>query len=44
MSAVLSKVEGAIGTVTLNRPDAMNTFNEELAAGLNQSLRAWNGR
>ncbi|NLK20050.1 MAG: enoyl-CoA hydratase/isomerase family protein [Synergistaceae bacterium] len=40
MSAVLSKVEGAIGTITLNRPEAMNTFNEELAAGLNESLRA----
>lgn len=38
MPAVMSKTDGAIGTVTLNRPEAMNTFNEELAAGLNESL------
>ncbi len=40
MSAVLSRVEDSVGTVTLTRPEAMNTFTEELAAGLNSSLLA----
>ena len=36
--AVLAKIEDGIGTVTLNRPDAMNTFNRQLAAELSSAL------
>jgi len=41
--AVLVKTEGGIGTVTLNRPDAMNTFNRQLAAGLSDALERMEG-
>lgn len=40
MTAVLRQVKDTIGTITLNRPEAMNTFNTELAAELNEALRA----
>ncbi len=36
--AVLAKIEDEIGTVTLNRPDAMNSFNRQLAAELSSAL------
>ena len=39
MTAILTSVSDGIGTVTLNRPDAMNTFNVELASGLSDALR-----
>jgi len=40
MTAILTSVSDGIGTVTLNRPDAMNTFNVELASGLSDALLA----
>ena len=33
------KDDGQIGIITLNRPDALNTFNIDLARDLDQSLR-----
>ncbi|MFA5517721.1 MAG: enoyl-CoA hydratase-related protein, partial [Spirochaetota bacterium] len=30
--------DGLIGTITLNRPEALNTFNETLARDLEQAL------
>ncbi len=36
---VLKSVEDKIGTITLNRPEASNTFNLQMAAELNASLR-----
>lgn len=40
MSAVISEVHEPLGTITLNRPEAMNTFNVELASELNDALKA----
>ena len=40
MSAVLSSVKDGICRVELNRPEAMNTFNAELALGLDSALQA----
>ncbi len=36
---ILSQREGHIGTITLNRPESLNTFTKELAAELNSALR-----
>lgn len=36
--AVLVDIEGHIGTITLNRPDKLNTFNGPLAEQLDQAL------
>jgi enoyl-CoA hydratase/carnithine racemase len=38
--AVLTSVEHKIGYVTLNRPEANNTFNIQMATELNDALRA----
>ncbi len=35
---VMARVEEEIGRITLNRPEAMNTFNRELAIALSQAL------
>ncbi|NCC58272.1 MAG: enoyl-CoA hydratase/isomerase family protein, partial [Synergistales bacterium] len=40
MTAILTSISDGIGTVALNRPDAMNTFNTELASGLSDALLA----
>src|SRR4051812_43370502 len=37
--AVLFSVENHVATITLNRPDALNTINADLSAGLMDSLR-----
>lgn len=37
--AVLFEVEAGVATITLNRPDQMNTINAELGAGLIDALR-----
>lgn len=37
--AVLFDVSGGVATITLNRPDAMNTINPDLSAGLMDALR-----
>jgi enoyl-CoA hydratase/carnithine racemase len=37
-SPVLARVEEGIGRITLNRPEAMNTFNRPLATGLSEAL------
>ncbi len=37
--AVLFEVKDHVATITLNRPDAMNTINAELSAGLMDALR-----
>lgn len=36
--SVLTSIEKAIGRITLNRPEAMNTFNRDLALGLCDAL------
>ena len=38
-SAVLTSVEGRVGTLTLNRPEVMNAITVELAGGLEQGVR-----
>ena len=38
MSTILSKVENNIGYINLNRPDAFNSFNREMALLLQQTL------
>ncbi|HCL78703.1 MAG TPA: enoyl-CoA hydratase [Synergistaceae bacterium] len=40
MSAVLGSVADGIGVVTLNRPEAMNTFSPALAGELDETLRS----
>ncbi|MFA0888057.1 MAG: enoyl-CoA hydratase/isomerase family protein [Synergistales bacterium] len=35
---ILTRVEKGIGTITLNRPEAMNTFNRDLASRLSEAL------
>ncbi len=37
--AILFDVENGVATITLNRPDQMNSINAELGAGLSESLR-----
>ena len=41
MSAVITKVEGAVGIATLNRPDALNALNTQLLNELADALEAW---
>lgn len=38
MSTILSKIENNIGFINLNRPDAFNSFNREMALLLQQTL------
>ena len=38
MSSILTRISDEIGYITLSRPEAMNTFNEELAKELNEAL------
>lgn len=38
MSSVLFTIEGGIATITLNRPDKLNSFNREMALLLQQKL------
>jgi enoyl-CoA hydratase/carnithine racemase len=38
-SAVLLKKDGGIATITLNRPTALNSLNEELLDGMLAALR-----
>lgn len=38
MSTILSKIENNIGYINLNRPDAFNSFNREMALLLQQTL------
>jgi enoyl-CoA hydratase/carnithine racemase len=38
-SPVIYAVEGALARVTLNRPEKRNALNDELVAGLKESLR-----
>src|SRR5690242_8042893 len=38
-TTVLYQVEGAIGRITLNRPDKRNALNDELIAGIKGALR-----
>lgn len=37
--AVLFEVDGGVATITLNRPDQMNSINGDLSAGLMQALK-----
>jgi crotonobetainyl-CoA hydratase len=39
LGSVLFSRDGAVATITLNRPDAMNAMNRELSAGLSEALR-----
>src|ERR1044072_3395693 len=38
MSSILFTIEGGIATITLNRPDKINSFNREMALLLQQQL------
>jgi len=38
MSSILSKIENSIGYINLNRPDAFNSFNREMALLFQQTL------
>src|SRR5690349_21514859 len=38
MSSILFTIEGGIATITLNRPDKLNSFNREMALLLQQKL------
>ena len=38
-TTVITRVEDMIGTITLNRPEANNTFNVPMAEDLNRALR-----
>lgn len=38
MSSVLFEIENGIGTITLNRPDKLNSFNREMALLLQEKL------
>ncbi len=38
-SAVLFNVEGGVATITLNRPDQMNSINGDLSRGLMDALQ-----
>jgi 2-(1,2-epoxy-1,2-dihydrophenyl)acetyl-CoA isomerase len=38
MSSILFTIEGGIATITLNRPDKLNSFNREMALLLQQQL------
>lgn len=40
MSAVLLEQRGRVAVITLNRPESLNSFTEDMRAGLLQSLRA----
>jgi len=40
MTTVLSSIKEGVCRIELNRPEAMNTFNEELAIGLDEAFRA----
>lgn len=40
MKAIITQVKQDAGHIILNRPEAMNTFNAELAMGLNDALHA----
>src|ERR1700732_2490840 len=41
-ATILYSVEGSIARITLNRPDKRNALNDELIAGLKESLRQAN--
>jgi methylglutaconyl-CoA hydratase len=43
MGAVLVSRDGPVATVTMNRPEAHNTFNEELIAGLRDAFDSLSG-
>ena len=38
-TTVITRVEDMVGTITLNRPEANNTFNIPMAEELNSALR-----
>jgi len=40
MTTVLSSIKEGVCRIELNRPEAMNTFNEDLAIGLDEAFRA----
>jgi enoyl-CoA hydratase len=40
---ILTRTEGAVGVVTLNRPKALNALNNELLAELVDALETWDG-
>ena len=39
LGSVLFAQDGAVATITLNRPESMNAMNRELSAGLSEALR-----
>ena len=40
-ASVLVKVDGSVGTVTLNRPKAINALDHEMALAMEQALLGW---
>ena len=40
---IISETKGAVGLITLNRPDALNALNSALVAELNQALEDFDG-
>ena len=38
---LLIEVDGPVGIITLNRPDALNALNDKLVTELTDQLNAW---
>jgi enoyl-CoA hydratase len=41
MSTIITRIEGAVGIATLNRPEALNALNSQLLNELADALEAW---
>ena len=41
MESILFNVDGGVATITLNRPDVLNSFNKEMALAMQQALKTY---